>query len=213
MVKLRGTSNVADIEKPSPTITAGGNHLALAEPFLVHYYGGDGAEERSSSLDRPLPTQTAGGSRFAIAEPFVVNISHSKAKPNGMIRSCEDPIPTLVTTEEQAVCEPFLVQFYGSSGEASIDNPLPTITCVDRFGIVQAFGVDVHFRMLKPHELSAAMSFPKDYKFTGNQRDQVKQIGNAVPVCTAKALASVLVAAIHKHSAKGSTRKRVEAMA
>jgi len=34
--------------------------------------------------------------------------------------------------------------------------------------------------MLKPHELAAAQSFPKDYIFAGNRADVVKQIGNAV---------------------------------
>src|SRR2546429_6647670 len=34
--------------------------------------------------------------------------------------------------------------------------------------------------LFRSHELGAAMSFPKGYKFTGNRSDQVKQIGNAV---------------------------------
>jgi DNA (cytosine-5)-methyltransferase 1 len=34
--------------------------------------------------------------------------------------------------------------------------------------------------MLKPHELAAAQSFPRDYIFTGTRGDVVKQIGNAV---------------------------------
>jgi DNA (cytosine-5)-methyltransferase 1 len=43
--------------------------------------------------------------------------------------------------------------------------------------------------MLQPHELAAAQGFPGDYQFAGNKGDQVKQIGNSVPVGTAKALA------------------------
>jgi site-specific DNA-cytosine methylase len=42
--------------------------------------------------------------------------------------------------------------------------------------------------MLQPGELAAAMSFPKGYTFAGNKGEQVKQIGNAVPVLTAQAL-------------------------
>ncbi len=48
--------------------------------------------------------------------------------------------------------------------------------------------LDIRFRMLKPHELAAAQGFPKDYKFTGNTTEVVKQIGNAVPKNLAKAL-------------------------
>jgi len=42
--------------------------------------------------------------------------------------------------------------------------------------------------MLQPHELAAAQGFARSYKFHGNKSTQVKQIGNAVPHYTAKAL-------------------------
>jgi DNA (cytosine-5)-methyltransferase 1 len=42
--------------------------------------------------------------------------------------------------------------------------------------------------MLKPHELAAAQSFPKEYIFTGNRGEIVKQIGNAVCPKMAEAL-------------------------
>jgi DNA (cytosine-5)-methyltransferase 1 len=44
--------------------------------------------------------------------------------------------------------------------------------------------------MLKPHELKRAQGFPDDYVITGNVTEQMRQIGNAVPVNTAKALAT-----------------------
>lgn len=42
--------------------------------------------------------------------------------------------------------------------------------------------------VLTRDELAAAMSFEPDYEFTGNRSQKVKQIGNAVPRKTAKAL-------------------------
>jgi DNA (cytosine-5)-methyltransferase 1 len=65
------------------------------------------------------------------------------------------------------------------------------VTGVDRLGLVRPGGApryDIRFRMLQPGELAAAMSFPKGYTFAGNKGEQVKQIGNAVPVLTAQAL-------------------------
>jgi DNA (cytosine-5)-methyltransferase 1 len=47
--------------------------------------------------------------------------------------------------------------------------------------------------MPQPHELAAAQGFPKEYHFVGNRQQQVKQIGNAVPVGTAEALCSELL--------------------
>jgi DNA (cytosine-5)-methyltransferase 1 len=48
--------------------------------------------------------------------------------------------------------------------------------------------------MLQPHELSAAQGFPDSYTFAGNKGERVKQIGNAVPVNVARALARGLLA-------------------
>lgn len=40
--------------------------------------------------------------------------------------------------------------------------------------------------------LAAAHSFPKGYKLVGTRADQVKQIGNSVPVRTAKAIVKAM---------------------
>ena len=48
--------------------------------------------------------------------------------------------------------------------------------------------IDIFLRMLKPSELAAAHSFPKGYVIAGNRAEQVKQIGNSVPVMTAAAM-------------------------
>ena len=53
--------------------------------------------------------------------------------------------------------------------------------------------IDILFRMLQPRELAAAMSFPSDYQFSGNKCEQVKQIGNAVPVELARAVANAVL--------------------
>jgi DNA (cytosine-5)-methyltransferase 1 len=83
-----------------------------------------------------------------------------------------------------------------------VDEPLKTQTSRDRFGLVQPmvfesegkkYVLDIRFRMLQPHELARAMSFPKDYKFSGNREQVVKQIGNAVPVNLAQALCTALL--------------------
>jgi len=83
----------------------------------------------------------------------------------------------------------------------SIDEPLPTVTSKDRLGLVEPAAipeghdlvvVDILFRMLQPNELARAMGF-EGYEFSGSHADQVKMIGNAVPVRTAKALVGALL--------------------
>lgn len=54
------------------------------------------------------------------------------------------------------------------------------------------YAIDILFRMLKVVELAKAMGFVTerhDYRFSGTETDQVRQIGNAVAVEVAEALA------------------------
>ena len=63
-----------------------------------------------------------------------------------------------------------------------------TVTTKDRFALLQPQEVGIGFRMLQPHELAAAQSFPSDYIFTGTKGEVIRQIGNAVPPKLAEAL-------------------------
>jgi len=72
------------------------------------------------------------------------------------------------------------MEYYGNGACRPVSEPLQTVTTKDRFALISPKNARLGFRMLKPHELAAAQSFPKDYIFTGSQVDVVKQIGNAV---------------------------------
>ncbi len=97
-----------------------------------------------------------------------------------------------MTKANQAVVQPFLISYYGTQNMSSVDEPIPTVTVKDRFGLVEArvqkYLLDIRFRMLTPRELARAQGFTDSYRFTGNRKDVVKQIGNAVPPNTAQAL-------------------------
>lgn len=190
LVKLRGTANAADIEKPLPTVTAEGKHLALAEPYLVQVNRTNG--DRSRSLDKPMPTVCGNRGEHALVQPIIL-----PQMSGGKMRSVDDPVPTITTTSRGiGLLQPYLIKYYGASGAASIDKPLDSQTTKQRFGLVRPvivlngveYLLDILFRMLQPHELSAAQGFASDYKFQGTKTEIVKQIGNAVPVNLAKAL-------------------------
>jgi DNA (cytosine-5)-methyltransferase 1 len=177
----------ASIDDPLKTIT-GSPTFGVAEPYIVPCAYGkkdENGDERSYPIDDPLKTIT-GSNNFAVAEPFVTNM-----KGQASDRSVEDPLFTQTTKESQALVEPYIIRFHGQMGDRDINEPLGTLTTKERFGLViPQIGVviDIRFRMLQPHELSAAMSFPEGYQFAGNREAKVKQIGNAVPVRLAEAL-------------------------
>lgn len=193
-------SLVASVDNPLPTITAtGGRLFGLAEPFLVPMYGErDGQEPRTHSVDEPVPTVPAtGGGKFGVVEPFIfANRTHNAPK------SVDDPVPPLCTGDHIAVVEPFLTKYNRTAVSAySVDEPIDTISTRDRFALVQpiinGYVLDIHFRMLQPHELAAATSFPKSYIFMGNREDVVKQIGNS---WTGELSFQLNVAAIEDHA-------------
>jgi len=192
LVMLYGTGEARDIDRPMPTITGGGNHTGLCEPFVVTLTHNGGDDNRAHSIDKPMPTITgAHRGEMALVEPFLLG-QQSCAAP----RDVDQPVPTIATAGAISLVEPFLVKYYGAGeGVSSTDDPVPTITTKDRFGLVEISGkyqIDIRFRMLQPHELAAAMSF-ENYTFTGTKTQQTKQIGNAVPVRLAQALCTSLM--------------------
>jgi DNA (cytosine-5)-methyltransferase 1 len=129
LVMLYGTNNARDIDRPMPTITGGGNHTGLAEPFLIKYHGNhkgktDG-EKRVHDIDGPIPTLDTSN-RFGLVDPFLIKYYGAG---NG-VSSTDDPVPTITTKDRFGLVE-----------------------------ISGKYQIDIRFRMLQPHELAAAMSF------------------------------------------------------
>lgn len=152
-----------------------------AEPFITRYNGGD---NRNHRIGDPLPVIDCSN-RYALVEPFIL---HQDAP--GRSRPVSEPVPAIRTRNGHGIVEPFFVQYYGNGGAEPVRKPLATITCKDRFGLVEGTAaLDVTLRMLQPHELALAQGFPRGYSFAGNASEKVKQIGNAVPVGLARALA------------------------
>lgn len=190
LVMLYGTGKARDIDRPLPTVTATANNIALAEPYFAVLRG----QSRAAGPDVPLPTITAGPGNLNLREPYLVHSNYSASGPR-RVEHLGKPLPTLTTKSTLGMCEPFLVKYFGSGANAvSSDLPLPTVTTKDRFGLIQPMLFDIRYRLLEPHELAAGMGFD-DYVFSGTKTDVKKQIGNAVEVNQATALAySVLEA-------------------
>ena len=165
-----------------------------AEPFLILLRGGGPGHIQSTalSLDKPLPTITAGGQHIGLIEPFLTKFHGGNINRN---YSIDEPVSTIDCSNRFGLAQPFIIQYYGNGEARSIALPLDTVTCHDRFALIDGnpYSLDIRFRMLQPHELAAAQGFPSDYWFAGTKTDRVKQIGNAVPVNTAKALCSAVM--------------------
>lgn len=150
-----------------------------------------------SGIDEAINTQTTaqvaaivtrgGGLHHGVyGLPFIVeNFGTSKTK------ELQKPIGTITAgginhgiLSNESV-NAFLAYYYGNDQASNIIEPSGTMTTKDRIALVLKPTGNVNiedctYRMLKPHEVKAAMAFGHDYVILGNSRDQVKQCGNAV---------------------------------
>lgn len=176
-------------DEPLPTATAKAR-FGMVVP-VTHSQRGNAARD----VDHPLPTlTTAKGGEFA----FVTPVTHADLSDRA--RELSEPLPT-VTGANRGELAFITAQFGEREGQAprvhGLDQPAPAVTATGHVNLVEAVLLpsgqvdtsqfDILFRMFEPHELAAAMSFPKHYSFAGTKTEQVKQIGNAVEILQMKA--------------------------
>lgn len=143
LVVLRGTGTTASIDAPLPTVTAGGNHYGVVQPFLLPHR--TFANMNADEITEPLRTVTANSSDFCLIEPFMMQIDQTGG--NGSLRSTDAPVATLVTKANTCVVEPFLSSFRGNHSQKqdgdkrneSLKDPLPTQDTSNRFGFVEPY--------------------------------------------------------------------------
>lgn len=162
--------------------------FGLANPVLVEInHGGNG--DRSRSADDPLATVTSKRGTSLI-QPFMIQWDQTGGN-GAYVKSVDDPVPTIITKQNTGVVEPALL--VEPVLEAAGDG-------VDPRRLVMVNGepyvLDIRFRMLTNNELARAMGFTdaeSSYEFVGKVAEVTKQIGNAVPVNTAKALVKAIL--------------------
>lgn len=138
---------------------------------------------RIADRAKPLKEKTlqrikAGLERFTA--PFLVSYYN-----NGGAVSLDQPVPTQTSVDRHGlVVLPFILSYYSRDDAATpITSALPTVTVEPRHALVHPEHVTVEqcgFRMLQPHEVQKAMAFPDEYAVLGNQREKIRQLGNAV---------------------------------
>ena len=177
---------IRSVDEPMVTQHAGGNRVALVNPFLVKLRN----HETVEPIDAPITTVTCSGAHHALCTPIVLG-----QQGGAECRPVDKPCPTIATAGAIRLIQPFIFTEQNNNAPRSVDEPVRTLTTVrkDYVCLPQLEDgriVDIRIRMLKPSELAAAHSFPPDYKLTGTRGDMVKQIGNSVPVRTASAMCS-----------------------
>lgn len=186
LVVLRNHMAGRSLDDPLPAIAANGTHIALAQPFVLSQASGGVGR----GVDSPLPTLCTGGAVSLIA-PYYGSGSGETCT------SVDRPLPTMTGKARFGLVMPVTHSDRSCRARDVDTDPLPTITTAKRgeLALVHSLGFDIHFRMLQPHELAGGQGFPEGkYSFSGNKAEQIKQIGNAVPVRLMKACVLAMMA-------------------
>jgi DNA (cytosine-5)-methyltransferase 1 len=158
-------------------------------------------DKRAKSTSGPAMTQTGQQSMGVAFPPSFIAELHGNSRAGGMT----DPLMCVVASGGHHALlssDAFLTYYYGKSHKpGAMTEPINTMTGNDRAGLVsnalQGMTVDdLAFRMLQAREIGKAMAFPGTYIVKGNQREQVKQYGNAVTPPTMKMIMERCVATL-----------------
>lgn len=163
---------------------------------ICKHYGGNYSGP-GDDLNNPLPTVTTVDHNALITSHMI------KMRGTNIGFPTDEPVHTITAGGNHiGEVRAFLMKYYGQGIGQDINQPLHTIRTGDCFGLVMVSGeayqiIDIGMRMLEPHELFAAQSFPSDYiidvDHTGKKYSKAKQVarcGNSVPPLLAAALVS-----------------------
>jgi DNA (cytosine-5)-methyltransferase 1 len=184
---MRGQSGNHDVDAPISTVSAGGIHHALVEPFIAELRGG-GSKARSTG--DPLSTVTASGNHHGLVTSYY---------GKGTAQPTDEALPTITTVEKHALIMRNNTPRSGNGSEMTtpVSEPVRTVTTSGHQSLLDADRPtididDVRFRMLEPREIVAAMDFPGGYVVLGNRREQVRMAGNAVTPPAARDLVGIV---------------------
>lgn len=183
---------VLDLQKPTGTVTAGGNKFAVASAFLAKHFGGNYTGP-GVPLDSPMHTVTTTDHHALVTSSIIKMRGTNTGQPIGT------PLQTVTAGGQHfgEVQTSLAVQDYDEARAALTaeflhQHDMSEFVLID--GVTYRI-VDIGMRMLQPKELYAAQGFPTwyviDQDYRGNKYAKDKQVarcGNAVPPPFAEAL-------------------------
>lgn len=226
IAKMRNNATTAPVETPLTTVSAGGRHHALCSLVCDHFSGG-----KLAPLDRPLKTQPThdrsslvtlvcdhkrNGKARPSEEPLPTQTTKARSSMVTLVlgqhgaaacRPTSKPVPTVACKGAVRLIEPIVIDNANGGVIRGSREPINTITLKDQHMMAlpvleDGRRIDILMRMLTPRELARAHSVPDDFIITGNKTEQTKQIGNSVPVRTARALVGTLLKRYVKKGAR-----------
>jgi DNA (cytosine-5)-methyltransferase 1 len=197
------------VDRPLRTVTASSSDIALveADAFLIGQ-GGPSGSGKPKSIDDPLDTVLTENHR-AVVQPVLINM---KGKSDAT--SVDAPIPTQTTKNHLYVAEPFICAYRGNHAgrddganrNRSLDEPLPTQDCSNRYALVETEGYILQQQSggaLRPVSepvptvatggaIAVVQPILVNIDHRGGNGNQVRSVDQPVPTVTTKARTAVV---------------------
>lgn len=191
IVKLNRSATTEDVDAPLTTVMSGGNHHALVQAKTTPLICDHQNHGKAELIDKPMRTVSTHD-HFSLAT--LVLGQHGAAA----CRPATEPVPTVACKGAVRMVELIVIDNANGGTIRGSREPLNTVTLKDQHMMAlpvleDGRRIDIFMRMLTPRELARAHSVPDDFVITGNKTEQTKQIGNSVPVRTARALVRTLL--------------------
>lgn len=202
LIGQHGGSVARSINDPCMSVAGGGAiSITNPHPFVLPpngIHGGTRRTNRARDPDHePLQTITASRGGGHLVNGWLVPFFGERNGQDPRTHALHDPLPAVTGHGAGGLATAYLIQYHGQSHARSVQEPMGAVTSRDRFALVvpelHPIALDIHFRMLKFRELARAMGFPDSYRFAGNKTERTRQVGNAIPVGTTRALCWTLL--------------------
>lgn len=172
-----GSSNHQSVDCPAGSILTNDHHAIInAERFIMD----TAFNNIGHSVDEPSATITANRKHHYLVNPQYQSAGSSIENPCfTLIARMDKRAPSVVTVESKEV----MIVVYDTDSPATVKIK----EFMSMYGIM-----DIKMRMLRVDELKRITGFPDGYILKGNQADQKKFIGNAVPCIVPQRIAEAL---------------------
>lgn len=146
---------------------------------------------RKKALSKNTLKRIATGIKKFGGEDFIM-----KYYGNGdNVSSLDEPLHTITCRDTHALVsvKQFIIDYCRSDIFLDLENPMNTILTWQTKQLVSLTDSDIKIRFLSAKELARITGFPDDYKWSGNQKKQIKMIGNAVVPIMSKVLIETML--------------------
>lgn len=128
---------VHDIKEPLSTVVSSTKQY-VCDPIMLPYAICNNAGNAPHGMDEPVPTVTTGG-RNILAAPTLIQYHTEQSAKEHRGQNLDEPIQTVDAANRYGLSAAWLTQYFSGDGHYhSVNEPLATITTMEREGITLA---------------------------------------------------------------------------